>query len=145
VHVDDLIREDVLYVNSRATPARPPRLPVPMFDERGLVRGGGEFGACDPQIRLQQMDAEGIAGELLLPGTQVATLPFFGTVNAPWPAEIRAAGARLPPLAADFMGKGDGACSASPSWPASTWMPRSPNWSGCATASCRGAPEHQRS
>jgi hypothetical protein len=33
-HVDDLIREDVLYVNSRATPARPARLTVPIFDER---------------------------------------------------------------------------------------------------------------
>lgn len=108
-HVDDLIREDVAYVNGRATPARPPRLTVPAFDERGLVRSGGEFGACDPKIRLEQMDAEGIAGEVLLPATQVATLPFFHSVNAPWPPDIRAAGARAyHRWLADFMAEGDG-------------------------------------
>lgn len=108
-HVDDLIREDVAYVSGRATPARPPRLTVPAFDDRGLVRGGGEFGACDPQLRLEQMDAEGIAGEVVLPATQVATLPFFSSVNAPWPPEIRAAGARAyHRWLADFMADCDG-------------------------------------
>lgn len=47
IFIDDLIREDVAYIGSRATPARPPRLTIPMFDERGLVRSGGEFGACN--------------------------------------------------------------------------------------------------
>jgi predicted TIM-barrel fold metal-dependent hydrolase len=108
-HVDDLIREDSMYIHGRATPARPPRLTVPSFDDRGLVRGGGEFGACDPAIRLQQMDAEGIAGEVLLPGTQVSTMPFFHLVNGPWPAEIRAAGARAyHRWLADFMAESDG-------------------------------------
>ncbi len=41
IYMDDLIREDVAYIGSRATPARPPRLSLPMFDERGLVRSGG--------------------------------------------------------------------------------------------------------
>jgi predicted TIM-barrel fold metal-dependent hydrolase len=102
--VDDLIRESVHYVNGRATPARPPRQTVPSFDERGLVRGGGEFGASHPNIRVAQMDAEGVAGEILIPGTQVASLPFFSPANAPRPPDVRAAGARAyHRWLADFM------------------------------------------
>src|SRR6202034_645101 len=92
--VDDLIRESVQYVNGRATPARPPRQSVPSFDERGLVRGGGEFGASNPTIRMAQMDAEGIAGEILIPGTQVASLPFFSSATSPRPPDARAGGPR---------------------------------------------------
>jgi predicted TIM-barrel fold metal-dependent hydrolase len=93
LHMDDLIREDVAYVTHRATPARPPRLTVPSFDERGLVRSGGELGAADPTIRKEMMDAEGIAGELLLSGTQTGTLPFFGSACGVHPAWLRTAGA----------------------------------------------------
>jgi predicted TIM-barrel fold metal-dependent hydrolase len=108
-HVDDLIREESMYIRERATPARPPRQSVPAFDDRGLVRGGGELGASNPAIRLEQMDAEGIAGDVLLPGTQVSTLPFFHAVNGPWSPEIRAAGARAyHRWLADFMAAGDG-------------------------------------
>jgi predicted TIM-barrel fold metal-dependent hydrolase len=104
IYVDDLIRESVQYVGGRATPARPPRLTVPMFDERGLVRGGGEYGASHPAIRTAQMDAEGVAGEILIPGTQVGSLPFFSPANAPRPPEVRAAGARAyHRWLADFM------------------------------------------
>jgi predicted TIM-barrel fold metal-dependent hydrolase len=107
--VDDLIRENVLYVNGRATPARPPRLTVPTFDERGLVRSGGEFGASDARIRLEQMDAEGVAGEVIHGGTQVATLPFYSSSNAPQPPDVRAAGARAyHRWLADFMAECDG-------------------------------------
>jgi predicted TIM-barrel fold metal-dependent hydrolase len=109
VFVDDLIREDVAYIGNRATPARPPRLTVPMFDERGLVRSGGEFGACNAKIRLEQMDAEGIAGEIIHFGTQVGTMPFFASVNAPHPPDVRAAGARAyHRWLADFMVACDG-------------------------------------
>jgi len=108
-HVDDLIRQDVSYIGNRATPARPPRKQFEVFDDRGLVAGGGEFGASDPKIRLQQMDAEGIAGDLLLPGTQVSITPFFFPVNAPCAPEIRAAGARAyHRWLADFISEGDG-------------------------------------
>jgi len=92
LHMDDLIREDVAYVNHRATPARPPRLTVPAFDDRGLVRSGGELGAADPEIRREMMDAEGIAGEILLSGTQIGALPFFGSACGVHPAWLRTAG-----------------------------------------------------
>jgi predicted TIM-barrel fold metal-dependent hydrolase len=109
LYADELIRESVQYVNGRATPARPPRLTVPDFDDRGLVRSGGEFGASHPRIRVAQMDAEGIAGEILIPGTQVASLPFFSSANAPRPPDVRAAGARAyHRWLADFMSECDG-------------------------------------
>ena len=94
VHMDDLIREDVAYLNMRATPARPPRLTVPDFDDRGLVRSGGELGAANPSIRKEMMDAEGIAAEILLSGTQTGTLPFFGSACGQHPAWLRTAGAK---------------------------------------------------
>ena len=92
LHMDDLIREDVAYVNMRATPARPPRLTVPAFDDRGLVRSGGELGAGDPAIRKEMMDAEGISAEILLSGTQLGALPFFGSACGVHPAWLRTAG-----------------------------------------------------
>ena len=102
--VDDLIRENVQYVNGRATPARPPRLTVPMFDDRGLVRSGGEYGASDPKLRLEQMDAESIAGEIIHGGTQVGSLPFYSSSNGPRPPDVRMAGARAyHRWLADFM------------------------------------------
>ena len=107
--VDDLIRENVAYVNGRATPARPPRLTVPMFDERGLVRSGGEYGASNAKLRLEQMDAEGIAGEVVHGGTQVGSLPFYSSSNGPRPPEVRMAGARAyHRWLADFMVEADG-------------------------------------
>jgi predicted TIM-barrel fold metal-dependent hydrolase len=93
-HMDDLIREDVAYLNMRATPARPPRLTVPGFDDRGLVRTGGELGAANPAIRRDMMDAEAIAAEILLSGTQTGTLPFFGSACGRHPAWLRTAGAQ---------------------------------------------------
>lgn len=119
LYVDDLIRESVQYVNGRATPARPPRLTVPDFDDRGLVRGGGEYGASNPTIRMAQMDAEGVAAEILIPGTQVASLPFFSSANAPRPADVRAAGARayhrwLADFMTDCAGRAFGVAEAGP-------------------------------
>jgi predicted TIM-barrel fold metal-dependent hydrolase len=104
LHMDNLIREDVAYLNMRATPARPPRLTVPSFDDRGLVRSGGELGATNPAIRKEMMDAEGIAGEILLSGTQTGTLPFFGSACGAHPAWLRTAGSKAyNRWAADFI------------------------------------------
>jgi predicted TIM-barrel fold metal-dependent hydrolase len=94
VHLDGLIREDAAYIASAATVARPPRLTLDTFDDRGLVRSGGELGSVDPDIRVEQMDAEGITAELIHIGTQHAQIPFFGVTNGVWPDEVRAAGAR---------------------------------------------------
>jgi predicted TIM-barrel fold metal-dependent hydrolase len=44
--------------------------------------------------RLKALDDEGIVAEILLPAHSTATTPFFGTINRPHRAELRAAGAR---------------------------------------------------
>jgi len=109
IYLDDLIREDVAYIGTRAMPARPPRLTLPVFDDRALVRSGGELGAADPDIRLEQMDAEGIAAEIVHVGTQVSQMPFFGVTNGVWPADVRAVGSRAyHRWLADFMAGCDG-------------------------------------
>jgi predicted TIM-barrel fold metal-dependent hydrolase len=64
------------------------------MDERRAIRNGGVTGAWDISKRLQEMDAEGIAAEVVHGGHQATTMPFFSQVNKPYPADYRAAGAR---------------------------------------------------
>jgi predicted TIM-barrel fold metal-dependent hydrolase len=90
------------------------------MDDKGLIRGGGLLGAWDPVVRVKQMDTEGIAAEILLPGHQLATLPFFGIVNEPVAADVRAAGARayhrwLADMMAETKGRLFGVADAGPS------------------------------
>ena len=54
----------------------------------------GRYGVFDASKLLEELDADGVAGQLLLHGHGLATTPFFGTSNDPYPAELRAAGAR---------------------------------------------------
>jgi predicted TIM-barrel fold metal-dependent hydrolase len=93
-HMDGLIREELLYLETRAAPARPSVEALSVFDDRGLVGAGGEYGSLDAEIRIEQMDAEGIAAEIVHVGTQNAQMPFFGVTNSAWPDDVRAAGAK---------------------------------------------------
>jgi predicted TIM-barrel fold metal-dependent hydrolase len=65
-----------------------------LMDKRSAIRSGGLEGAWDADRRVRELDAEGIAAEIVIPGHQLATLPFFGIINKPAPAPLRAAGAR---------------------------------------------------
>jgi predicted TIM-barrel fold metal-dependent hydrolase len=58
------------------------------------MRAGGTRGAWDIKLRMEELDREGVAAEIVYPGVQLAIQPFFSVVNNPWPAEIRAAGMR---------------------------------------------------
>jgi predicted TIM-barrel fold metal-dependent hydrolase len=58
------------------------------------MRTGGSRGAFDIKRRMQELDREGVAAEVVYSGHQLATMPFFSVVNNPWPAETRAAGMR---------------------------------------------------
>ena len=58
------------------------------------IRGGGLDGAGNLKRRLKELDDEGVAAELLLPGHQLSVLPFFGMMNAPSTPELRAVGSR---------------------------------------------------
>jgi predicted TIM-barrel fold metal-dependent hydrolase len=63
-------------------------------DDDQAISSFGESGGYDMDIRLRELDREGVAGELLLAGHQLAVQPFFSVVNKPYPADLRAAGAR---------------------------------------------------
>lgn len=65
-----------------------------LIDRGGAIRGGGEFGAWELDRRLAELDREGVAAEILIPGHQVSLLPFFSHINSPHPPELRTAGAR---------------------------------------------------
>jgi predicted TIM-barrel fold metal-dependent hydrolase len=105
----ELIRENVEYLNTFALATRPTPEVLAVFDTRNAARSGGEFGSFDIDRRLQEMDAEGIAAEIIHPATQVATLPFFAQVNKPRPPDVRAAGQRAyHRWLADFMAASGG-------------------------------------
>jgi predicted TIM-barrel fold metal-dependent hydrolase len=107
--LDDLAAENEIYMAVAGTPAQPKPEALEIFDDRGAVAAGGANGAWDIDLRLSVLDAEGIAGELIHPGHQNATLPFFGIVNKPVAPDVRAAGARAyHRWLADFMSRSDG-------------------------------------
>lgn len=71
------------------------RAALSILDEDGAIASGaGVVGAWDMRRRLAEMDREGVAAELVLPGVTTSTLPFFGSGNRPYPVELRAAGSR---------------------------------------------------
>lgn len=63
-------------------------------DRDGAIGAGGWSGAWDPQKRLEEMDREGIAGEVLLLGSHTAMEPFFSPSNRETPLDVRASGLR---------------------------------------------------
>ncbi len=92
--VDELVVEDKEFVSRGISQDRYSAEQLDRMDERAAIRGGGLDGAFDLKRRLRELDAEGVAGELLNPGHQLSTLPFFSPINKPQPADLRAAGAR---------------------------------------------------
>jgi predicted TIM-barrel fold metal-dependent hydrolase len=78
-------------------------------DDRHAIRTGGEEGSWDVGRRLQELDAEGVAAELLFPMQGKALMPFFAVTNHVHRAELRAAGARAyHRWLADFINEGEG-------------------------------------
>jgi predicted TIM-barrel fold metal-dependent hydrolase len=65
-----------------------------LIDRDDAIRGGGEYGAWELDRRIAELDREGVAAEILIPGHQVSMLPFFSHINAPFPVELRIAGAK---------------------------------------------------
>jgi predicted TIM-barrel fold metal-dependent hydrolase len=71
---------------------------------------GARYGVFDAGRLLEEMDADGIAGQILLNGHGMATTPFFSVANDPYPPAHRAAGAKafhrwLADFAADGRGR----------------------------------------
>jgi predicted TIM-barrel fold metal-dependent hydrolase len=92
--MDDLIAENNQFLKRSISQDRYSKEQLDRIDERGAIRGGGLEGGWNVKRRLQEMDGEGVAAELLNPGHQSSTLPFFNAINKPCSADLRAAGAR---------------------------------------------------
>ncbi|MCU1361692.1 MAG: hypothetical protein JWN99_2981 [Ilumatobacteraceae bacterium] len=71
--------------------------------------GSRRFGAWDLQLRLKELDNEGVTAEVLVPGHQFATPPLFSVQNQAHEAELRQAGVRAyHRWLAEFMADSDG-------------------------------------
>lgn len=76
------------------------------FERGQSVDRYGPF--CAPQL-LKEMDADGVAGQLLLNGHGLATTPFFSISNDVYSPELRSAGAKaFHRWLLDFAAEGDG-------------------------------------
>jgi predicted TIM-barrel fold metal-dependent hydrolase len=107
--LEALVEVDRVWRDSTPTQRRYTEETLNLVDRGDAIRGGGEFGAYELDRRLKELDREGVAAEILLPGHQVAMLPFFGVINHPYSADHRAAGARAyHRQLADLMGEADG-------------------------------------
>src|ERR1700722_1137358 len=79
------------------------------IDDRHAIRNGGGYGALSTKLRLKELDAEGVAAEIVHVGHQHAMTPWFSQINAPYPAELRMAGVRAyHRWLADDMAEGEG-------------------------------------
>jgi predicted TIM-barrel fold metal-dependent hydrolase len=65
-----------------------------VFDPDGIYRSGRWAGAWDRDIRLAEMDREGVAAEFVFNGYYRATDLFFNVSNTVYPPEVAAAGVR---------------------------------------------------
>ena len=83
---------------------------IEIVDDRGAIRAGGRAGAYDMATRLRELDRDGVAGEIIRHGHQLASTLWFGSTNMQaYSAELRLAGARaFNRWAADFLGEGQG-------------------------------------
>jgi predicted TIM-barrel fold metal-dependent hydrolase len=67
------------------------------------------YGAWNAEMRLGQLDRQGVVAEVLVPGHQFATLPLFSVMNRPYSAELRDAGYKAyHRWLADFCSQSDG-------------------------------------
>ncbi|HEY6532354.1 MAG TPA: amidohydrolase family protein [Acidimicrobiales bacterium] len=68
--------------------------PYDVFDAEGHYRSGQWAGAWDLDVRLQEMDREGVAAELVYHGYFKATDLFFNVSNTVYPVDVVDAGVR---------------------------------------------------
>ena len=77
----------------------------------GFERGqsSDHYGVFDAKRLLEEMDADGVAGQLLLNGHGLATTPFFSIANDVYSPEFRAAGGKaFHRWLLDFASEGNG-------------------------------------
>lgn len=110
--VKDLLTEEEQAYRRMLAPdfsSGPPEEPVAELDPRWAPAFPERFGGWDIGVRMAQLDREGVAGEMLVPGHQFSSLPLFSVVNKPFEANLRDAGMRAyQRWLADFMSGGAG-------------------------------------
>lgn len=105
-----LAEEEALYRQMQAPDfSSAPRAQAVEYDHRWAHGAAERRGGWDVEVRLQQLDAQGVAGEVLVPGHQFSSLPLFSVVNRPFEPGLRDAGSRAyHRWLADFMAGGSG-------------------------------------
>jgi predicted TIM-barrel fold metal-dependent hydrolase len=96
--LDELVVNEAASIRAVAEMIQLPQDVLDLIDSANAIRTGGCRGAWDIDIRLREMDREGVAWELLYmgagDGTTLVQGPFVWEASRPYPAELRAAGAR---------------------------------------------------
>lgn len=93
-HLPSLHQDNKDYVSMlRGLEPRDPEV-IAAIDPEDLLGTGGVSGAWDKDRRLQEMDREGVAAEIVVYGDTRAITMFHGFTNRSYPPEVRQAGAR---------------------------------------------------
>jgi predicted TIM-barrel fold metal-dependent hydrolase len=92
--LDALLPEEKEYSERVAGPAHPTAEAMKAFDLRGAMASGGERGSYDIDVRLREMDAEGVACDILHSGTQTAPPLWYGTSNREYSPELQLVGVK---------------------------------------------------
>ena len=92
--VAELVQEekDLQVFNSIVRFDTPERLNF--VDPRERIASGGYSAGWDTERRLAELDAEGIAAEILFPGTTQSMTPFFYQFNKAYSEDVRFAGVK---------------------------------------------------
>lgn len=100
--LEDLVAENEAFL--KITAARPI-----VMAAGGASPSSDEFAGWNVQTRLADLDRDGVAMEVLHGGHQGSVLPFYSVMNKPYPADLRAAGARAyHRWVADLISQSDG-------------------------------------
>lgn len=106
---DALHRENENFARFAQAIQTPSDAVLEVIDRRHVMHPDGLQGSYDVRRRLAEMDAEGVAAEILIYGTQLATVPFFGVQNGAYPPGLRFAGVRAyHRWVSDCMAEADG-------------------------------------
>jgi predicted TIM-barrel fold metal-dependent hydrolase len=92
--LEALIEENDAFVKGAISQMRYRPETLEIIENGDAISGGGEYGAWELDRTVKELDREGIAAQVVIPGHQVSTLPFFGTINSSYSPALRAAGVR---------------------------------------------------
>jgi predicted TIM-barrel fold metal-dependent hydrolase len=97
-HYDDFLEDSASFVEGLENLTSPTGAFSPdrlsLIDEDNVFRSGGAQGTWDLARRLQEMDREGVAGEMIVHSHQNSIEPFFTPSNRRTALDLRVAGLR---------------------------------------------------